>query len=319
MATNQIIGGEGLTANPNLVERERNDKLLSEALARAQQEREFQARYQAEQQQRADAQQARAQQMMLAQQENARQAQAQELANQRAQQAFDYQAKRDMLGDALEREKMRSEDAYRNSALSNALQIAGMKDTGITPYQQGQLDIDMKKLDLDAEKLRRESGAVVKQRAKDTSLLADTVATTDNQMRLLEEARASAEKLPQGIVGNLKVDAMKAFDPTNPILAEWQKVKAVLLDGQLLNTAKTKGAISDMEMKLLGEAVANDNVSSLPRIKVALDRIASVIDADRKGAIGAYKANYGEESLAEVLGRMSEPKSTGGVTVEWLD
>ena len=138
---NVIEGMQGLTANPGLVERERNDKLLAEALARAQQEREFQARYQLEQQQMADAAQARMMQMQMAQQERADrmaqeqnamawdrekfdQAQKADMANRQMQSSLAQQERQNKID--LYNAGLQSERQTLADRLQSAKEIAGM-------------------------------------------------------------------------------------------------------------------------------------------------------------------------------------------------
>lgn len=135
MAANQVIGGSGLTSNPGLIDRERNDQLLQQALENAQREKEFQARYALEQQQMAAQAEARQQQMALAQQENAYRANESALNRAMEQAKFDYakeQAKQDRMSLA---EKMayesaqaqaEREDARNKSALENAFKMADL-------------------------------------------------------------------------------------------------------------------------------------------------------------------------------------------------
>ena len=85
-------------------------------------------------------------------------------------------------------------------------------------------------------------------------------------------------------------------------------------------TAKTKGAISNQEMDMFGEAVANDDISSLPRIRTALARIGASISNQEKVAKNQFRAVYGDESLNDVLSRYASPqnqtKNVGSMTNE---
>src|SRR3990167_849091 len=61
---------------------------------------------------------------------------------------------------------------------------------------------------------------------------------------LIQQARDAVTRVPKGKLGSIELGYLKNFDPENTKLADWQKVKSVLTDSQLLFTARTKGAIS---------------------------------------------------------------------------
>lgn len=112
---------------------------------------------------------------------------------------------------------------------------------------------------------------------------------------MIDKAKTSLPNVPQGLIGKGQMWWMKNFDPNNATLTDWQNVKAVLTDAQLMKTAMTKGAISDKEMGLLGQAAANDDVQSVARMKPVIDRLSSFLDADEDAALGGYKRMYGED------------------------
>ena len=287
MAANQVIGGSGLTSNPGLIDRERNDQLLQQALENAQREKEFQARYALEQQQ-----------MALAQQENARQQAQLDYQNQRADREFEYQAKRDTLGDALAREQMRYDSEYKNAGLSNALKLAEMKysqQDAITPYQQEMID-------LKRSQLGNESITMQKARNKDVGEVTQALSRSARTSDSINAAMSAIKDLPGGLFGKVKIATLEQVDPNNPILGKWQTIKSVLGDAQLLQTAKTKGAISDREMAQFQKMVANDDINSLPKIKSALERLASFADFDAQATTEAYRMNYGNDALEKLYG-----------------
>lgn len=112
---------------------------------------------------------------------------------------------------------------------------------------------------------------------------------------LIDEAEKILPNAPVGMVGKLRVEWMKRFDPNNPVLADWQKIKSIATDAQLMNTAKTKGAISDKEMDLFATAAANDDLLSAPRLVPILSKIEKALESDREAKFDAYKQMYGED------------------------
>ena len=111
----------------------------------------------------------------------------------------------------------------------------------------------------------------------------------------MSKAKDSLGRLPKGLFGKVQTNAMKMFDPDNPVMGDWQNVKSVLTDAQLMNVAKTKGAISDREMELFAQAAANDDMVSVARMKPVLDRLSAFIDAEENSTMDAYLMNYGED------------------------
>ena len=154
---NNIVGAEGLTANPGLIDRQRNDVLLQQAIENAAREREFQAKYELEQRQMADAQMARQQQASLEAQRMSRADKANSLAQAWEQQKFDMGLKEAEKARQNELAKAQMGYAQNDKGLANAMEIARMENQTkwqITPYQQAELDL--KKLDIEDRKPRRE-------------------------------------------------------------------------------------------------------------------------------------------------------------------
>src|SRR3990167_2454121 len=95
---------------------------------------------------------------------------------------------------------------------------------------------------------KNKSPSIQKQQIKDTSELAQSVKKGEETLRYVDEALAATDKIPQGKAGQINIGFQKMFNPKNPILGEWQKIKSVLSDLQLGKLQFTKGAISDREM-----------------------------------------------------------------------
>lgn len=135
------------------------------------------------------------------------------------------------------------------------------------------------------------SPTMQKLKANDTKSYLDTVNTNKVKLDSINEVRDIMDKIPQGMIGRGQI-ALMNIQGKDPMLESIQKVKMVLTDAQLLNTAKTKGAISDSEMKLFADAAANNDFSS-PRIKPVLNKLAKFMEADIKSQREAYIRNYG--------------------------
>jgi len=111
----------------------------------------------------------------------------------------------------------------------------------------------------------------------------------------IQKAAESAKKITQGLAGKVKGSFTKRFIPSTKMLADWQQIKMVLTDAQLMNTANTKGAISDKEMELFAEAAANDDYFSIQRIMPVLEKLSKFIEADMNAKTKTYKHLYGED------------------------
>lgn len=112
-------------------------------------------------------------------------------------------------------------------------------------------------------------------------------------LNTIDKALDGIEKVPSGILGKAQVGLADIFDPNSPMFKEWQEIKLVLTDAQLLNTAKTKGAISDQEMKLFAKAAANDDYNQIPKIKVVLADMKEKLASNQKGLVKSFERNYG--------------------------
>ncbi len=88
----------------------------------------------------------------------------------------------------------------------------------------------------------------------------------------------------------------KFTDPNNPLFRDWQKVKMVLTDAQLMYTAKTKGAISDREMELFSKAAANDDIALKPAIIPVLNKMRKFLEAENRTKVRTYQKLYGEDA-----------------------
>lgn len=119
--------------------------------------------------------------------------------------------------------------------------------------------------------------------------------TNSVKKQAIEDAREAAKNITGGLYGQIQRNLLGKFKPNDKQLGEWQKIKMVLTDAQLLNTAKTKGAISDKEMELFAKAAANDDIGSISAMSPVFDRLMSFMEADEKAKINAYKKSYGED------------------------
>jgi hypothetical protein len=131
-------------------------------------------------------------------------------------------------------------------------------------------------------------------KAKRAEDLISTIETNKVKRSMLKDATVSAEKIPTGIGGRMKMWWNKMFDTENPQMEDWQKVKMVLTDAQLMNTAKTKGAISDREMELFSKAAANDDIQSVKAMKPVFEKLSRFIDSEENAKQKTYDMLYGD-------------------------
>lgn len=139
-------------------------------------------------------------------------------------------------------------------------------------------------------------------KAKRTEDLINTIETNKVKRDMIQQARDATKNIDTGWIGRLSMWWKRGADPDNPMLEEWQKIKMVLTDAQLMNTAKTKGAISDKEMALFSKAAANDDIASIAAMKPVFNKLVRFIDTEDKTKIESYKRSYGED-LSSLLGK----------------
>lgn len=130
---------------------------------------------------------------------------------------------------------------------------------------------------------------------KRTEDLLTTIETNKPRKLMVTEAEDAAKRISSGIYGKVQRGWDKNLAPNSPALADYQKIKMVLLDAQLANVAFTKGAISDAEMKLFGEASANDELMSNPRMQVVFNKLNRFMKAQETAKINAYKKIYKDD------------------------
>ena len=177
----------------------------------------------------------------------------------------------------------------------NPLELAILKQTMQSPLQKSQMELNEAK----TAKLEDPSSnlSVSQQIAKDkrTQALFDITETNKLKKGFIDRAKKSLPNIPGGWAGKLQIGVMKNLDPNNPILADWQNLKSVLMDATLMNIGRTKGAISDKEMAAFQTAAANDDLVSVSRMGDALDRLRGAMDADEFAKKQTYKQLYGED------------------------
>lgn len=177
-------------------------------------------------------------------------------------------------------------DALEDEELKTRLAAAGMKMDGLDQKGNPRVrEIKEDKLPASVQSLKIKTLADVK----------NTIETNKVQRDRIEEAKKAIDKIPSGRVGKISMIATRNFDPDNPVLGEWQKVKQVLTDDTLLNTARTKGAISDQEMELFKESAANNDLMAKPALRVVFDKLTKFINAEEKAKVDAYNESFGDE------------------------
>lgn len=152
------------------------------------------------------------------------------------------------------------------------------------------------------------------QKAKDTRTekLITTLEENSVKRSMLNDANEALNNIDSGIYGKVRKGMLKNLSPDNPMLGDWQKIKMVLTDAQLLNTAKTKGAISDREMELFADAAANNDLVSSPAVRVVFNKLVKFIDADENAQVKSYERLYGENpkdwGISSGESKISAPK-----------
>ncbi len=188
-----------------------------------------------------------------------------------------------------------AQETKSDTGIDKALKVAMVKNAFPSELQKSQVDLNQAK----TAKLEDPSAnlSVSQQMAKDrrTQALIEMTETNKLKKGFIDKAKTSLPNIPAGIAGKFKIGLMKQMDPNNPILADWQNLKSVLMDATLMNIGRTKGAISDKEMAAFQTAAANDDLVSVSRMGNALDRLRSSMDTQEFAAKESYKQIYGED------------------------
>lgn len=149
------------------------------------------------------------------------------------------------------------------------------------------------------------------QKDKRTADLFSTFETNQVRKQQVADIEAVLPSIPKGLAGKKASEFMANLAPDSPILAGWQNLKNWLADEQLMYTAKTKGAISDAEMKFFANAVGNDDLTSIPRLQPIIKKFYAAIEADENAKVKAFKQMYNEDpsSWEELKPLMSKKSS----------
>jgi hypothetical protein len=100
--------------------------------------------------------------------------------------------------------------------------------------------------------------------------------------------------VPKGLTGKAAVAYFKNMTPDNPVLSGWQNMKDMLSEIQLDKVARTKGAISDYEMKFFATAVGNDDLTSIPRLLPIIAKYRKGMEAKERALVNGYQQMYKE-------------------------
>lgn len=152
-------------------------------------------------------------------------------------------------------------------------------------------------------------------KAKDERVAGLIQMSEENPLKLskLDEADSFLGTLPkflQGRSGAISYKAMLEADPTNPYLGQWQNLKSVLMDAQLEYMDKMKGAYSDKDMRALGQAVANDDLVSVARMKPQIQKLKDSILSRQNAALRSYEQIYKEDPSEFVSFDYGDKKKT---------
>jgi len=169
-----------------------------------------------------------------------------------------------------------------------------VQQAGLTPAQPNKIT----SFGRDYEQISQEPKMTATERnykKKKQIEFSESYSVNNANLKFIEEAMPLLNNLPTGLGGKIKIEWMKNFDPNNQILGDWQRVKSILTDTTLLQSMKTKGAISDKEMEEFKKSAANDDLISISRIKSAFDRYKKILDAENEGKIDGYFKSFGED------------------------
>lgn len=185
----------------------------------------------------------------------------------------------------------------RKNTLQSAVDSTSKKapegyEENVIDFVSGASKMPFKKLTVKEKTL---SPALQNAKDKRTAELFDVTSKNSVRREQLQNAMSAAKDVEGGQIGAIKREWMKRFDSKNPILTKWQDIKSVLTDAQLMNTANTKGAISDREMELFSNAAANDDFTSLPRMTPVFKKLLKFMDAEERSKKMAYKTLYPDD------------------------
>lgn len=164
-----------------------------------------------------------------------------------------------------------------------------------------------------AQKRMQESPAYQENKAKRLEDLILMKEKNKVSRDMVTQAQKSVNRIPTGLGGKMSMIWMKMFDSNNPTMEDWQNVKMALTNAQLLETANTKGAISDKEMELFAKAAANDDIASVSAMKPVFNKLINFMAAEEKAKTQTYNTLYGDQP-AFTGGQSAQPAFTGGAT-----
>jgi len=165
-----------------------------------------------------------------------------------------------------------------------------------TPLEQSQIEENQASA-FKARNPNEMSASRLNQKDKRTTELFQQMERNKTRKAAIQRAKTALPTIPTGIGGQITMKAKSSFGSKDPMLKEWQNLKSLLTDSTLLQTANTKGAISDQEMALFREAAANDKVSNEPMMQEALDHLYKYIDTEEQALVNSYRHNYGEDPM----------------------
>lgn len=182
-----------------------------------------------------------------------------------------------------ELEKLKSVEDYKRNLAPTALEQSQINENEAQAFK--------------ARNPNEMSASRLNQKDKRTTELFQQLERNKTRKASIARAKTALPTIPTGIGGQINIKTQKFLGTKDPMLAEWQNLKSLLTDSTLLQTANTKGAISDQEMALFKEAAANDKVSNEPMMQEALDHLYRYIDTEEQALVNSYKHNYNEDPM----------------------
>lgn len=221
-----------------------------------------------------------------------------------------------MIGEQLKADPMFAQAVGLDTSKTSSLTAKEMADMGFSPSK-----VTVGGVTYENPESYKTSASYVQSKQK---ALSESVSSLEQNKSLEKEimgALDSVDKIKFGLEGSIGRGIGRLTGSKDPSLAEWQKLKAVLTNQQLMYTALTKGAISNAEMTLFANAVANNDLSSMPEVKQALTTALDKLKAINAAETKSLEANYGDDpTVKSIISQYSQaqeaPKKKSGISFD---
>ena len=220
-----------------------------------------------------------------------------------------------MIGEQLKSDPMFAQAVGLDTSKTSSLTAEEMSKMGFSPSK-----VTVGGVTYENPESYKTSSSFIENKQKAISGSITNMGEIDSLESELNNAMGAIDKVDFGVAGKVDRAVKGAFGSKDPMLAEWQKLKTVLTKLQLEYTGKTKGAISNAEMALFRDAVANDDMASMPAVKQALEAALERISILKSKEIDSLKANYGDDpAVQQIVSQYSQsqkPKNKSGISFD---